>query len=450
MSPSRRLGGLRRFAPIAGQRLRSVLRLLPVVLLAACVGQGGYSEYGAENYHLHGENGRWAPHRYYPPPGPPEDPWGPYVREAASRYQVPEPWVRAVMQQESGGRQQAVSPVGAIGLMQVMPATYEGLRQRYGLGDDPFDPHNNVLAGTAYIREMYDRFGSPGFLAAYNAGPDRVNLYLAGASGLPDETLNYLAAVTPRLGAAVPASGPLARYASVRRGRGAERGPSVASLAAGCDLNAAYNPSRPCSSLMRAATAPTPLQEAAAQQTGPNACDLSAAYDPGHPCTTAGQAAAAPASVRVAMAAPPPRAFAADMPAGSALPSTPAATAAPPATPAAGHPQVAPPPAVRPVVAAAEPKGAGQHLLAIPAHDWGIQVGAFANPGLARAVAEGARAQAPDQLRAAVVALPTTPNGVSVLYRARLLNLSASAASNACRHLNQRQLPCVVVQPSRS
>jgi hypothetical protein len=94
--------------------------------------------------------------------------------------------------------------------------------------------------------------------------------------------------------------------------------------------------------------------------------------------------------------------------------------------------------------------GTGPHLLAIPDRDWAIQVGAFANPGLARAVAEGARAEAPDQLRAAALALPPTPNAGSVLYRARLVHLSASAASDACWRLNQRQLPCVVVQPNRS
>jgi len=83
--------------------------------------------------------------------------------------------------------------------------------------------------------------------------------------------------------------------------------------------------------------------------------------------------------------------------------------------------------------------------------DWAIQVGAFANPGLARAVAEGARAQAPDQLRSATLALqPTAPFGNTVLYRARLAHLSASAASGACARLNQRQLPCVVVRPTSS
>ena len=89
-----------------------------------------------------------------------------------------------------------------------------------------------------------------------------------------------------------------------------------------------------------------------------------------------------------------------------------------------------------------------RHPLAIPARDWAIQVGAFANPALARAVAEGARAQAPNELRAATLVLPPTPYRGSVLYRARLAHLSASAASNACTRLNQHQLPCVIVRPA--
>ena len=80
---------------------------------------------------------------------------------------------------------------------------------------------------------------------------------------------------------------------------------------------------------------------------------------------------------------------------------------------------------------------------------WAIQVGAFKSPDLARAVAEGARSQAPEQLRSAALAVqPTAPFGSTVLYRARLANLSASAAANACTRLNQRQLPCVVVRPT--
>ncbi|MCC5967787.1 MAG: transglycosylase SLT domain-containing protein, partial [Natronohydrobacter sp.] len=75
---------------------------------------------------------------------------------------------------ESAGNPRAVSHAGAMGLMQVMPGTWAELRAAHQLVDDPFDPRDNILAGAAYLRQMYDRFGSPGFLAAYNAGPDLI------------------------------------------------------------------------------------------------------------------------------------------------------------------------------------------------------------------------------------------------------------------------------------
>ena len=68
---------------------------------------------------------------------------------------------------------------------------------RYDLGDDAYDPHNNILAGTAYLREMYDIYGSPGFLAAYNAGPKRLDDYLSNARPLPEETRRYVAMIGP-------------------------------------------------------------------------------------------------------------------------------------------------------------------------------------------------------------------------------------------------------------
>jgi D-alanyl-D-alanine carboxypeptidase len=402
------------------RRPRTLLALLPILVLAGCAPHGGYGP-GGGRIEV-GADGWRRPTHYYPPPGPREDPWGPYIREASGRYRVPERWVRAVMRQESGGEQQATSSAGAMGLMQVMPATYEQLRARYQLGDDPYDPHNNILAGTAYIREMYDRFGAPGFLAAYNAGPERVDRYLAGRSVLPDETVNYLAAITPNLGTEVPRSGPFAVYASARSGPVQRFTPTVASLAAGCDLNAAYNPNHPCTSLERAAAEPAPIQTAAVPQLGTNGCDLNAAYDPSRPCTSLTQTAAV---------SPPPR--------EPSVPTPPPTHSIAAAAPAAHYQPATPLPRQKPSL----PADAGG--------DWAIQVGAFANPGLARAVAEGARAQAPDQLRSATLALqPTAPFGNTVLYRARLAHLSASAASGACARLNQRQLPCVVVRPTSS
>jgi len=80
------------------------------------------------------------------------------------------------MHVESAGKVRARSRKGAMGLMQIMPGTWADLRARYGLGADPYDSHDNILAGTAYIRELYDRYGAPGFLAAYNAGLDATNV----------------------------------------------------------------------------------------------------------------------------------------------------------------------------------------------------------------------------------------------------------------------------------
>ena len=129
---------------------------------------------------------------------------GSHIAEASQRFDVPEQWIRAVMKVESGGRthmngKPIVSRAGAMGLMQVMPSTYEELRVRHGLGSDPFEPHDNIMAGTAYLREMYEKFGSPGFLAAYNAGPGRYGEYLTGDRGLPSETRNYVAMISPQI-----------------------------------------------------------------------------------------------------------------------------------------------------------------------------------------------------------------------------------------------------------
>lgn len=87
--------------------------------------------------------------------------------------------------------------------MQIMPATWAELRERYNLGNDPYDPHDNILAGTAYLRELLDPYGSPGVFAAYNAGPSRYEEYLAGGS-LPDETRGYVAKLANLLAIKLP------------------------------------------------------------------------------------------------------------------------------------------------------------------------------------------------------------------------------------------------------
>jgi soluble lytic murein transglycosylase-like protein len=129
------------------------------------------------------------------------------VSDAALRFRIPEQWIYAVMRAESAGRVNATSPVGAMGLMQIMPATWTVLSARYGLGADPYDRRANIMAGAAYIREMHDRYGAPGFLAAYNAGPGRYEAYLNSGRALPAETRNYIAKIAPALdGSQRPAS----------------------------------------------------------------------------------------------------------------------------------------------------------------------------------------------------------------------------------------------------
>ena len=123
-----------------------------------------------------------------------------FVAEASQRFGIPASWIRAVMRAESFGDVRALSPKGAMGLMQIMPATWAGLRLRYGLGADPYNAHDNIIAGAAYLRELHDRYGAPGFLAAYNAGPARYEDHLATGRPLPAETRAYVAVLAPLIG----------------------------------------------------------------------------------------------------------------------------------------------------------------------------------------------------------------------------------------------------------
>ncbi|AEG50371.1 Lytic transglycosylase catalytic [Sphingobium chlorophenolicum L-1] len=124
--------------------------------------------------------------------------WRPVIAKAAHRFGVPQAWIAAVMQAESGGQTHRgglpiTSRVGAMGLMQVMPGTWDALRHQHGLGPDPHDPYDNIMAGAAYLRALYDRFGYPGLFAAYNAGPGRYGEHLRTGRPLPDETRAYIA-----------------------------------------------------------------------------------------------------------------------------------------------------------------------------------------------------------------------------------------------------------------
>lgn len=108
------------------------------------------------------------------------------IREAAARYQVDPRLVAAVAQTESGGNQEAVSPAGAVGVMQLMPETAAGL------GVNPYDKRQNIEGGAKYLRQMMDTFGGDvqKAVAAYNAGPQAVKEY----NGIPPyrETQDYV------------------------------------------------------------------------------------------------------------------------------------------------------------------------------------------------------------------------------------------------------------------
>jgi hypothetical protein len=339
----------------------------------------------------------------YAPPGPPSDPWGPYIREASTRFVVPEKWIREVMRQESGGHQYingglTTSNVGAMGLMQLMPVTYAQMRDRYGLGPDPYAPHDNILAGTAYIREMYARYGSPGFLAAYNAGPGRLDSYLVGGTPLPAETVGYLSSVAPRLGDASAPTGPLAHYA-------------VAEASAD-DLN------------LRSLNGTLPVQRPQ------NPAIQMASYQV--------PASAPSGDLNIELQARATR---------PSIQSSPLAPYAPPPAPKVAY--APPPPRPEPARVVLASANAGALSAAAPAAGgWIVQVGAFSSEGQAQAAAADARSHARgvlDRARATVAAVPRA--NAATVYRAQLAGLSADAANEACSQLARDHVACLVVAP---
>ncbi|MCF8114105.1 MAG: lytic transglycosylase domain-containing protein [Desulfotignum sp.] len=96
------------------------------------------------------------------------------IRSAADRFKVPFPLIKAVIRVESAFNPKAVSSKGARGLMQIMPQNFSSLSL-----NDPFDPSQNIMAGTSYLKQLLDRYRQQVrlALAAYNAGPDAVDRY---------------------------------------------------------------------------------------------------------------------------------------------------------------------------------------------------------------------------------------------------------------------------------
>jgi cell division septation protein DedD len=354
-----------------------------LALLAACASQGPHM--GARQ-----EAARYAAHARgnYVPPGPPEDPWGPYIHEASQRFDVPELWIRSVMRVESGGNEYQngeliTSSAGAMGLMQVMPETYDDLQARYGLGGDPYNPHDNILAGTAYLREMYDIYGSPGFLAAYNAGPHRLDDYLSNNRPLPDETRRYVAMIGPNIVGVYPNNrSPAEDYAmnalpiDIPRGTRYGRSTQLASGHGGGGRVPARAP-------VEVAQLPEPRETAQ------------------------------PQTQRYAMVLPP----------------------TPP--PSRGGFRIIPQAVAEPVP---------MHRGGSPTGQWAVQVGAYSNEHLAQAALGTAREHAPE-----LAVAHTSVSGVrqphGQLYRARLTGLSREAAIQACQRLAHGRTSCMVLSP---
>lgn len=187
-------------------------------------------------------------------------PYAGHVTDAAQRFRIPEAWIWAVMRVESNGNSRAVSTAGAMGLMQIMPTSWAGLRTRYRLGSDPFDVRDNIMAGTAYLREMFDRYGNAtAMLAAYNAGPGRYDEHLSRGRPLPAETRAYLvklAAITGSSDATQLAAAPTLDSLVWRRAAlfAARSGPaSTMPVDAANDAGAAQ-PGRPPADLTEVAT----------------------------------------------------------------------------------------------------------------------------------------------------------------------------------------------------
>lgn len=113
------------------------------------------------------------------------------IERASQLYQIPAKLIRSVVQHESNFNPNAVSRSGASGLMQLMPATARSMG-----AENVFDPEQNILAGSKYLRELMDKYdGNIGLtLAAYNAGPGNVDKF----GGIPPfkETMNYVKKVT--------------------------------------------------------------------------------------------------------------------------------------------------------------------------------------------------------------------------------------------------------------
>ena len=146
------------------------------------------------------------------------DRWDSVITEASERFHVPKAWIRAVMARESGGRtmlgegKPIISRAGAVGLMQVLPETYDEMATAHRLGANPFDARDNIMAGAAYLRWLHQKYGYPAMFAAYNAGPGKLEDHLEHGARLPAETRAYVGFITKTLHAATKSGLELVKF----------------------------------------------------------------------------------------------------------------------------------------------------------------------------------------------------------------------------------------------
>jgi hypothetical protein len=398
----------------------------------------------------------------YDPPGPPSDPWGPWIREASRRFDVPERWIREVMRQESGGRAGATSPVGAMGLMQVMPGTYRELQRRHDLGDDPYHPYDNLMAGTAYVRQMYELYGSPAFLAAYNAGPRRLENYLYNRQGLPAETRNYVARVGPRIITSSPVRrAPPEIYAAGEIPLNVPQGPrrmDAATRTALAEQRAIREQNAQFASLPPAEASAAPVRMAAATPPRVTASGGSflarggvVAMEPiADGSTPEGAARLAESAGRSTPIEGEPtsdgRIIVARMdpipdgstPEGAArLAESQGRREPPPLTVASRAPLAAQPTRAFGLISTAQagtlPAGFRPGATPPAPGGWGVQVGAFSSPELARQAAQAAQSSVGGRVQVTPVQV-----GRGTLFRARVTGLSQASAQQACDRLRSR------------
>jgi hypothetical protein len=261
------------------------------------------------------------------------------------------------------------------------------------------------------MREMYDIYGSPGFLAAYNAGPARLDDYLTNNRGLPDETRKYVAAIGPNLGRDAPkVRSPAEQFAmnelplnippGPRYGRGSVQ---LASASRTVAPSSTYNTATlgsgrvpPRSQVVEVAQLPTPPRTAAPAQ--PQQFAMALPPSPPQPAPSPTTAPAARGGI-------------------SLISSANAAEAS----------------AMRRSTA-----GPGQ---------WAVQVGAFANQNQAQSALSTARDQARAELAPGRVQVGSVKQPKGILWRARVTGLSRETAVQACEKLSRGRTNCIVLSP---